>query len=153
MIAELRKFATDRGDDLAALFVEGVDAVVTLLRDFGQSLFERGRSLGNYCETINAVAGLRRGWRSLLTAAWDLVSEWQMYEPVDHHVPLPKVVFRAGIAVVSSARGAGPRSTPWSSSWRILARGLNGHGPAQLPRCASSLQATTATRRARTPEV
>ena len=94
LIAELRKFATDRGDDLAALFVEGVDAVVTLLQDFGQSLFEHGRSLGDYRETINAVAGLRRSWRSLLTGAWDLVTEWQMYEPVDHHVPLPKVVFR-----------------------------------------------------------
>ena len=99
LIAELRKFATDRGDDFAALFVEGVDAVVTLLQDFGQSLFAHGRSLGDYRETINAVAGLRRSWRSLLTGAWDLVTEWQMYEPVDHHVPLPKVVFRAGIAV------------------------------------------------------
>ena len=35
LIAELRAFATDRGDDLAALFTEGVEAVISLLRDFG----------------------------------------------------------------------------------------------------------------------
>ena len=34
-----------------------------------------------------------------MTAAWDVVTECQMYEPVEHHVPLPKVVFRAGVAV------------------------------------------------------
>ena len=34
-----------------------------------------------------------------MTATWDVVTEWQMCEPVEHHVPLPKVVFRAGIAV------------------------------------------------------
>ena len=94
LIAELRTFAASRGDDLAVLFAGGVEAVVSLLRDFGQSLFRHGRSLGDYRETINAVAGLRRGWRSLLTGAWDSVSE-----PVDHHVPLTKVVFQTGIAV------------------------------------------------------
>ena len=99
MIAELQAFAAERGDDFAALFVAGPDAVAKLLRDFGQMLYTSRRALHDYRETINAVVDLRRGWRTLMTAAWDVVTEWQMEEPVEHHVPLPKVVFRAGVAV------------------------------------------------------
>ena len=98
LIAELQAFAAERGDDFAALLAAGPDAVAQLLRDFGQALYSSRRSLHDYRETINAVVDLRRGWRTLMTAAWDVVTEWQMYEPVEHHVPLPKVVFRAGVA-------------------------------------------------------
>ena len=99
MIAELQAFAAERGDDFAALLAAGPDAVAKLLRDFGQMLYTSRRALHDYRETINAVVDLRRGWRTLMTAAWDVVTEWQMEEPVEHHVPLPKVVFRAGVAV------------------------------------------------------
>ena len=104
LVDELRKFASARGADLAAAFAAGSEAVVQLLRVFGQSLYSSNRSLGDYRETINGVVDLRREWRTAMSGAWDVVTEWQMYEPIDHHIPLPKSVFRALFVVALLAR-------------------------------------------------
>ena len=95
LILELRRFAASRGVDLATCFDAGPDEVADALRHFGQSLYQSGRSIGDFRTTINGVTDLRRSWSRVLTAAWDAVTAWELLEPVDHHIPVPKVVFRA----------------------------------------------------------
>ena len=92
---ELRQFAASRGVDLATCFDAGPDEVADALRHFGQSLYQSGRPLGDFWTTITGVTDLRRSWSRSLTAAWDVVTAWELFEPVDHHIPVPKVVFRA----------------------------------------------------------
>ena len=66
-----------------------------MLRHFWQVLYRRKWSLGDFSVAINGVTDLRRQWSQSLTAAWDVVNAWELYEPVKYHVPLPKAVFCA----------------------------------------------------------
>ena len=95
LILELRRFAASRGVDLATCFDVGLDEVADALRHFGQSLYQSGRSIGDFRTTSNGVTDLRRSWSRSLTAAWDAVTAWELLEPVDHHMTVPQVVFRA----------------------------------------------------------
>ena len=99
LVAELRKFAAERGLELAALFEQGPRHVADALRHFGQWMYRHDRSLGDFRATINGVTDIRRDWNRSLTSAWDVVTAWEMHEPVEHHTPLPKMVFRALFAV------------------------------------------------------
>ena len=88
LILELRRFAASRGVDLATCFDAGPDEVADALRHFAQSLYQSGRPLGDFRTTINGVTDLRRSWSRSLTAAWDVVTAWELFEPVDHHIPV-----------------------------------------------------------------
>ena len=88
-------FLEEQSLSLEFTLAQGVDFAVSQLRDFGQHHYVTGGSLTDFKELINAIVSAKRGWRSLVAGAWDIVSEWQHKEPVTHHVPLPKPVARA----------------------------------------------------------
>ena len=104
MILELRAYAPSHGIDLAECFAIGPSQVADVLRHFGQSLYSDGRPLGDFRTTINGVVDFRRNWGRSLTSAWDVVTAWEFKEPVEHHIPIPKTVFRATFAVALLAR-------------------------------------------------
>ena len=66
------------------------DIIVPLLHLYGRFLFASGASLSRF---RHLLAGLQREHLRLqgrMPEAWDLVTRWQVFEPVSHRVPLPR---------------------------------------------------------------
>ena len=70
-----------------------------MLRDYGQLLWRSRASVGEFKDTICAVLESRRDWRSHMTEAWDLYTEWGNLEPTEHTSPLPLPAIRAAVCV------------------------------------------------------
>ena len=93
---ELGEFGADRRVDLDAL-MSGTDVrpVVALLRDWGQHLYDNGRSRSDYSESINAIWHERDDWRAQLSGAWAVDRRWHQREPTEHTSPLLRVLLKA----------------------------------------------------------
>ncbi len=74
-------------------------AVDAALVDFGQFLYDQGRSLGDFKDAIFGVRAYRTQWRRAFPCAWDSAWEWVALEPGERHPPLPRVVFAALVSL------------------------------------------------------
>ena len=96
LLNELEEFACNCGFSVGGIWSD-VECMVEALRLYGENLFQKKRSRGDFVEAINAVATCKRAWRSLLTGAWDADRVWQLLQPGSHRVPMPVSVFKAGV--------------------------------------------------------
>ena len=90
-------------------FLEEINLV--LIR-FGRRLYEWGRPLNHFVETINGLTSLRPALRRALQAPWDMAFNWSKMEPNVHHIAVPFQIIMAMITV----------SLMWG--WLPLAGGL-----------------------------
>ena len=90
-------------------FLEEINLV--LIR-FGRSLYDWGRPLNHFVETINGLTSFRPALRRALQAPWDMAFNWSKMEPNVHHVAAPFQIIMAMITV----------SLMWG--WLPLAGGL-----------------------------
>jgi len=83
------------------LLLDGGDVapLVAALRWAGQVWYNRGRPRHHFVELVNAVWHHRPEWRHMLSGAWGVAKEWEFYEPVKHHAPLPADLARAIVVV------------------------------------------------------
>lgn len=96
LLDELETRAQEFGFTITEMWAD-VEIMVEALRLYGEGLFRKKRSLGDFVEAVNAVATAKRAWRTLLTGAWDAVRVWQLLQPSSHRVPMPVSVFKAGV--------------------------------------------------------
>ena len=76
-----------------------LDQINGALVRFGRFLFQAGKPLYHYSETVNAVATKRPILRRSLQQAWDLAALWGSYEPTEHHVAMPFQILLAMLTV------------------------------------------------------
>ena len=72
--------------------LEEINAVLTR---FGRILYQSGRPLQHYSETINAVVAERPHLRRSMQSAWNLAFGWNQAEPSAHHLAMPFQVLLA----------------------------------------------------------
>ena len=75
-----------------------IEEINVLLTQYGRMLYDVGRPLNHYSETINALSSLKPQIRRSLQGAWDLANSWTRQEPTAHHVALPVPVLLAMLA-------------------------------------------------------
>ena len=68
------------------------------LASFGQHLYDMGRPLGAYLETVNAMVDLRPELRGNLALAWRVGWSWRGLVPARNHRPMPAPVLLAAVA-------------------------------------------------------
>lgn len=68
--------------------LEEINAVLTR---FGRVLYQSGRPLQHYSETINAVVADRPHLRRSMQSAWNLAFGWNQAEPSAHHLAIPSL--------------------------------------------------------------
>ena len=76
--------------------LEEINAVLTR---FGRILYQSGRPLQHYSETINAVVAERPHLRRSMQSAWNLAFGWNQAEPSAHHLAMPFQVLLAMLSV------------------------------------------------------
>lgn len=76
--------------------LEEINAVLTR---FGRVLYQNGRPLQHYSETINAVVADRPHLRRSMQSAWNLAFGWNQAEPSVHHLAMPFQVLLAMLSV------------------------------------------------------
>ena len=69
------------------------------LCNFGQELFQQGRSRGGNVLVILAFAGMERSLRRTLQSAWDLATTKQAITPAHNHAPTPPAVVWAFVSL------------------------------------------------------
>ena len=97
-VKEFAEFLRPQGLSVRSLMARGPEATGEALADYGAALFRGGATRNDYVSCLTAVVGMRRAWRSMMTEAWDVVTEWEAAEPGGSRVPLPLAGFRAGVA-------------------------------------------------------
>ena len=70
-----------------------------LLREYGNVLYAQGASLFAYRHLIVFSQQRFPGLRMLTSNCWDMISRWEVAEPVTHRVPLPEPIFRAMFSI------------------------------------------------------
>ena len=70
-----------------------------LLDDYGRQSYVEHRSLHDYSELVNGVVDFDRELKGRLRKAWDLAEVWRARHPVESHLAVPVVVFRAMMVV------------------------------------------------------
>ena len=66
-----------------------------VLRDFGRHLYSAGYSLYVLRHLLSSVSRDFPSLRHQLGAAWDIVTRWQIVQPLSHRAPLPLAVMQA----------------------------------------------------------
>lgn len=87
-----------RGNLGAVLEFDG-KVVSRHLQTFGQNLYERGRSHGDFVHAILAVSDEARDLRRSLQGAWDSAATWHALLPSSNHIPTPSIVACAMISL------------------------------------------------------
>ena len=99
-IAELDQWlAVMQLGSLAALLSGPSAAADRVLADYGQCLWEQGRSLLDFAETINAVVDAEKSFKGMLPRAWDAAWVWRALMPASNRVPMPERVMLAMVTV------------------------------------------------------
>ena len=62
------------------------------LRTFGNELFKRGEAMYIFRHLVVHLQQTYPGERTLMAPAWDLLSRWEIAEPVNHRPPIPRKV-------------------------------------------------------------
>ena len=66
---------------------------------YGRDLFAAGGALSNYRHLIIAVQQWKPSSRPFMAEAWQLVSRWEVSEPVQHRPPVPEVIVLAMVVL------------------------------------------------------
>ena len=99
-----------------------LDLLNRVLVRYGRWLFEQGKPLYHFSETVNSVANKRPMVRRSLQQSWDLAFMWSSHEPTTHHVAMPHQVL---VAILSAAlywgwtREAAVFALAWGALLRI----------------------------------
>ena len=72
---------------------------LTLLRTFGNELYRKGEAMYLFRHLVVCLQQQFPGERSLLAPAWDLLTRWEIAEPVTHRPPMPRKVVDAFISL------------------------------------------------------
>lgn len=83
-----------------ALFLLTPRAAGLRLGRYGQYLYDRGRSLLEYSEVLNACVDMLPSWRRQLQEAWVVAWSWKAATDANNRLPCPAVVVRALAAVL-----------------------------------------------------
>lgn len=70
-----------------------------VLAEFGQLLWQAGRSLLDFAETINSVVDQNRALKGHLPRAWDAAWVWRTLIPSGNRMPMPEKVMMAMVTV------------------------------------------------------
>ena len=69
------------------------------LRTFGNDLFKKGEAMYIFRHLVVHLQQTYPGERTLLAPAWDLLSRWEIAEPVNHRPPIPRKVLDAFVSL------------------------------------------------------
>ena len=86
-------------DELLQNAYHNVEDLNILLTRYGRQLYERGKPLAHYSETLNALSAVRPVLRRNLQGAWDMAYSWVRREPSSHHVAMPGQVLLSMVAI------------------------------------------------------
>lgn len=76
-----------------------LESINLVLCHFGRTLYDSGRPMNHFVETINALTSFRPAlWRQV-QAPWDIAFNWSRMEPNTHHVAAPFQVIMAMLTV------------------------------------------------------
>ena len=87
------------GVSLLQLLSSPAAVVDRALAEYGQSLWDSGRSLLDFAETINAVVDAEKALKGALPRAWDAAWVWRSLMPATNRVPMPERVMLAMVTV------------------------------------------------------
>ena len=88
-----------RSVELEFLFTAVPSFLVTALSIYGNLEFGRGGVLSDFRHLLLSCQRWLPSVRALIAPCWDLVSKWEMAEPVEHRVPIPEGLVKAMVAV------------------------------------------------------
>ena len=71
-----------------------------VLARYGQAMYDSGKTVGDFSETINSVIDLNRDNRRHVQKAWDACRKWQSLIPSINHIPCPEAVMQAVVALL-----------------------------------------------------
>ena len=100
LLQELAAWLVEEGVSLEGLVSNAhanIEEINVLVTRYGRKLYEAGRPLNHYSETINAISSYKPQIRRSLQGCWDLAFSWARQEPTSHHVALPGPVLLAMI--------------------------------------------------------
>ena len=66
---------------------------------YGKELFAAGGALSNFRHLVIAVQQWKPASRAFMVEAWQLVSRWEVPEPVQHRPPVPEVIVLAMVVM------------------------------------------------------
>ena len=100
----LREFIAWCEETVAACSVEMLFDIspvflVQCLRAYGCEQFRDGGALSNFRHVILAAQRWKPAMRVYCKEVWDLVSRWELSQPVEHRVPLPESVMKAMVCL------------------------------------------------------
>ena len=72
---------------------------VDVLVNYGKSLFAAGAPLYEYRHVLVLAQQKHSGLRAFMAPAWQVISQWEEVQPLQHRQPLPEVLFRAMFVV------------------------------------------------------
>ena len=101
LLHDLGTWMEEQGIDLDSLLENAfanIEEINVLVNRYGRKLYEAGRPLNHYSETINALSSLKPQIRRSLQGCWDLAFSWSRQEPTLHHVAMPGPVLLAMLA-------------------------------------------------------
>lgn len=101
LMHDLEAWLKEEGVDLHLLLENAfanIEEINVLVNRYGRSLYQAGRPLNHYSETINALSSLKPQIRRSLQGCWDLAFSWSRQEPTLHHVAMPGPVLLAMLA-------------------------------------------------------
>lgn len=78
--------------------------LVLLGKEYGNKLFQEGRPLYVYRHFVAVLQKTNVMTRPYIGICWDMVSRWEILEPVEHRLPLPAAIFRAMVTIALSWR-------------------------------------------------
>lgn len=76
--------------------------LVLLGKEYGNKLYQEGRPLYVYRHFVAVLQKTHVTTRPFVGICWDMVSRWEILEPVEHRLPLPAAIFRAMVTIALS---------------------------------------------------
>ena len=75
------------------------------LAGYVRHLFRQGATIGKAKRVLFYARSQRGALRDALSTSWDVVTQWEVDEPGESRVPLPRAGYAAGIALLHVERG------------------------------------------------
>ena len=105
LLKEFLRWCSSKLDSPVTVFDRVPLFLGTVLRSYGDLLFQRRGSLANFRHLILACQRWKPSCRPFTGTAWELVRRWEVQEPVTHRPPLPEGLLKAFC------------STAWQLGW------------------------------------
>ena len=90
------------GEDAVVQASKVPQLLVELLTGFAQELYDAGTPLHYYRQLVAYVQRRFSGVRPFIRRAWDMISKWELLEPIQHRPPLPEPLLQAMCALAIS---------------------------------------------------